>query len=83
MQRVGDPGHLAWKLAIRQFGHVHDCGDARGHTECRGLRHVDPYPDHVLLHDLEHECAGIRVALHERADIHITLGDDAVERRNN
>jgi hypothetical protein len=28
LQRVGDPGHPAWKLAIRQFGHSHRCGIA-------------------------------------------------------
>ena len=30
LQRVGDPGHLARELAIRDFGHAHDRINARG-----------------------------------------------------
>src|SRR5215471_1838105 len=44
LQRVGDPGHLASKLAIRQFGHAHDRINARCNTECCVLRHIDPHP---------------------------------------
>src|ERR1700741_311969 len=79
LQRVGDPRHLARELAIRKFGHTHDRFDARSNPERRVLRHIDPYPDHVLLHDLEHEGAGIGVALHQRADIDIALRDDPIE----
>ena len=78
--RVGDPGHLAGKLATGELGHAHDSVDARRHAEGRVLRHVDPDADHVLLHDLEHEGAAGGVALHQAPNIDVALGDDAIER---
>ncbi len=44
------------------------------------LRHIDLGADHVALHDGEHERAAGRIGLHQRADVDIALGDDAVER---
>lgn len=35
-----------------------------------------------MLHDIEHQGAACRVALHEAANIDVALGDDAVEGRD-
>ena len=78
--RIGDPGHLAGKLAIGKLWDSHDSVNARSHAEGSVLRHVDKDPDHVHLHDLEHEGAARGVALHQAANIDVALGDDAVER---
>src|ERR1700751_4947332 len=50
-----------------------------GATPSRILRNIDPHADHILLHDLEHECPRVCIALDQRADIDIALGDDAIE----
>src|ERR1700730_4684773 len=82
LQRIGDAGHRARKVAIRKFRHAHDSLNAWGDAEGRILGHVDPDADDVLLHNLEHEGAAGRIALHQTADIDIALGDNAVERRD-
>ena len=78
--RLGNPGYRTGKLAIGEFGHADDRGNAGRYAEGRVLRHVDPDADHFLLHDLEHEGAAGRVRLHINADIDIALRDDAIER---
>jgi hypothetical protein len=81
LQRVGDPGHLAGELTIWNFGYAHDGVNIGRHAECGILRHVDKDSNHFSLHDLEHERAGVGVALHQTTDVDVALRDDAVERR--
>src|SRR5208282_553759 len=71
LQRVGDPGHLAGELAIGNFGYAHDGVNAWRHAEGGILRHVDKDADHAPLHDLEHEGAGVGVALHQTTDVNV------------
>ena len=77
--RVTLPG----KVRSGDFGNVHDGIDSRAQSERLLLRHVDLGPDHVALHDGEHERAAGRIGLHQAADVDIALSDDAVERGNN
>ena len=60
-------------------GHAHDGANAGRHAKSRILRHVRINADDALLHDLERETAARGIALHEAADIDVSLGNDAVE----
>ncbi len=82
LQRIGNPADHAVELAIGEFGHAHDGVDAGSHAEGGVLRHIGRDADDAFLHDLEHEGAARRVTLHQTPDIDVSLGDDAVERRD-
>ena len=82
------PGCSASAIRVTLPGNVrsgnlrdaHDGIDPGRQSERLVLRHVDLRPDHVALHDGEHERAACRIGLHQAADVDVALGDDAVER---
>jgi hypothetical protein len=81
-QRIGEARHRTRKGPVGDLGHAHDGLVPRLHPERLALRHENLGPDRVTLHEGEQERAGRQIALHQRAHVHVALGDHAVERGN-